>query len=188
MRADVFNTRVVAIGAFAGWAVCLSFTSNAGDVLTSVDLPRSREASKDAPQCGDIHQTTAADVGAAVPQVLGDILTGIPAITGINAELHGGASNKIKSIFGTHDGPAACALMCVTIPADASVDHTDACVSDGFGTKCGLAKGNGDILPDYWGGVKGGTEKVYGKNKLVCTMAMNWAHDRDRKVTWRVTW
>jgi hypothetical protein len=95
---------------------------------------------------------------------------------------------RIMSIFGTHDGPAACKLMCVAIPSNATVDHVDACVVDGYGTKCGLARGNGDIYPDYFGGVSGGVEKVVDNVKLVCTMAMNWSHDRNRTIRWRVTW
>ena len=151
---------------------------------TSVDLPKSREPAKDEPKCGDVRQWTAADIAASIPQVVADALIGAPLILGSNFSSGGSISNMFKSIFGSHDGPAACAVMCVTIPMERTVKWADACAKDDKGRIC--EEGTGDIPMNYWAAVRGRTETISANRKLVCATAKSWAHDRNRTISWRI--
>ena len=173
---------LILIGSLLPTLVCAQAT-----VSTQVSLPKTLEQGKDEPECGAPGPTSADQVVQTAGGIVDYFVIGAPVVSGIMK--NDAARDWVKSRFGMNNGPAACALMCVTIPANARVVKTDACVQDSESKppkNCNESLGNSNIDTQYWGGVRAAGEKVVGKKKIVCTLAKHWSHNKDRVISWRV--
>ncbi len=172
---------------FAMCAFLPIFSFGQSTVSTQVALPKTLEQGKDEPACGAPGPTTADQFVQEAGRIVDNFVIGAPIVS--NVMKNNTARNWVKSRLGINNGPAACAMMCVTIPAKAKVVKTDACVQDGQSKppkNCNESSGNSNIYTEYWGGVRAAGEKVIGRKKVVCTLAKHWSHDRDRIISWRV--
>lgn len=174
-------------------AVCLALlglSASAQDtpnhfVLNQVRLPHSQVVTDIEPACGGGTPQSTQDVLNQIGKVLDVAFIGAPLVSALVKDNSALALN-VEKVLGLHvDHKATCQVMCVVIPENARITDEDACIRDD-NKRCAMVKGHNDIHIDYWGGTRAQQSVIKDGKQVVCVVAKNWSHTKDRDVSWRV--